>query len=177
MRISRLECVAVASHLPLFGAEISPRKMKEGRVDGILENDCSRSAATTTSCVVLHKPGFVLRTTPRQAVGVPLRKSEVRIVSRRSFVENAISSLKRLGTRAYQTQARRTLPRCSEGRRNSFLRRGLSGARGIRIAFFAQTLWASVQKIQNLSQRQPRRAIRRPDSGLTLCHNAASLSD
>src|ERR1700743_2877597 len=66
----------------------------------------------------------------------PLAESEVRISVMRNFVENAISSLKRLGTRAYPTQERRALPQCSEGRRISFSHRGLRSARGIRFAVF-----------------------------------------
>lgn len=112
----------------------------------------------------------------RQAGGYPIRKSEVRIGAVRDFVEKAISSLKRLGAGAYRTQVRRALMHRSEGRRNSFSRRGLRGARGIRIAIFDQTLLASVQKIQNFSLGQARRPIRLPDSRLTICHKAATLS-
>jgi hypothetical protein len=139
MRILHLEGTAAASHLRWSGAEIPPRSTKKGRAGGdvaILENDCSPLDATATSCVVFDKHR-----------GCPLWKSEVRIVGERSFVENAISSLKRLGTSAYRTQVRRPLPQRSEGRRILFVRRGLRGARGIRFAVFQKLCGSSVQKI------------------------------
>jgi hypothetical protein len=59
----------------------------------------------------------------------------------RDFVENAISSLKRLGTGAYQTQERRALSRRSEGRRNSFSRRAYAPRAVFELRFWAKTLW------------------------------------
>ena len=164
-----------ASRLPICGGRARKfltrtKKEKSGRGAWIRENDCSGSAATATSCAVFDKPGCA-----RQARGgYPLRKSEVRIGVVRSFVEKAISSLKRLGTGAYPTQERHALSRCSEGRRISFSYRRLRRAGGICFAVFQKDFGSSVQNDQNFSLRQPTLRMRRPDSRLTLCHNAAS---
>jgi len=119
-----------------------PRKGEREGMCGFLKTTAQGLPRPQHRVACCISPASSFRLRGGKPSGYPLRKNEVRIVSERNFVENAISSLKRLGTGAYPTQEHHASPRCSEGRRILFFRRRLRAARGIRFAVFSKRLWA-----------------------------------
>src|ERR1700744_2042130 len=102
MRILHLEGVEIASHLRWSGAEIFSRRSEAE------ESGRGMRRFLETTAQGLPQPQH-LASCCIGTRGTPPRKHEVQMGSaspRGKFVEKAISSLKLLGTQAYQTQAK-----------------------------------------------------------------------